>query len=253
MTIDPRAASGFGEGASVSAYERGRPGYAPEAVGHLARELDLTQRSTVLDLAAGTGKLTRSLTPTAGRVIAVEPSPAMLSELRRQLPAIESRAGTVEAIPLADASVDAVTVGQAFHWFHATRAFEEIARVLRPGGGLGLVWNHEQWDLPWVDEFRALTQPHRRAAGPFPAEGETWRDALKRSGLFAPLQSAEFAHVHHVPPDAFVALVASWSWIANLPDEQRAGLLEQVGALASDRPQLSLRYRTEVHWTRRLG
>ena len=253
MTVDPRAASGFGAPAPVSAYERGRPTYPQQAIDHFVRAFALTEHSIVLDLAAGTGKLARLLAPRVGRLIAVEPSPAMLAELRRRLLGVEARRGAAEAIPLEDASADAVTVGQAFHWFQAAPASKEIARVLRPGGGLGLIWNHEKWDLPWADEFRALTHPYRVAAGPFPADDDAWKDALAQSALFTPLRSAEFAHVHRVAADEFVALVASWSWIANLPVAERTDLLAQVRHLAGAHPQLALRYRTEVHWTFRIG
>ncbi|MGI9100448.1 MAG: class I SAM-dependent methyltransferase [Solirubrobacteraceae bacterium] len=102
----------------MDAYERGRPSYPAHAIAKLARDLGLTSASTALDLAAGTGKLTRLLLPHTGRVVAVEPSHAMLAVLRDQLPSVDGHAGTAEAIPLADESVDAVFVGQAFHCFH---------------------------------------------------------------------------------------------------------------------------------------
>jgi SAM-dependent methyltransferase len=138
VTIDP-AAQSFASVAGV--YERARPEYPEAAVDWLASRLDLGPGRTVVDLAAGTGKLTRMLVPTRARVIAVEPVPEMLAELRRAAPEAQALQGTAEAIPLPDAGADAVTVAQAFHWFDPPRALREIARVLRPGGRLGLIWN----------------------------------------------------------------------------------------------------------------
>jgi SAM-dependent methyltransferase len=251
VTVDPRAATGFAS--AVDAYERGRPSYPPVAIANLAREFGLTKASTVLDLAAGTGKLTRLLVPLVGRVIAVEPSEAMRSELREQVPTVDARAGTAEAIPTPDASVDAVFVGQAFHWFRTVEASREIARVLSPGGGLALLWNRARWsenELPWLAAFGELLQPYRQAAGPFPAEAEPWKPALQATGAFAPLSSAEVDHVQTGSTEDVVALVSSWSWIANLPDGERAAVLRRVGELVGPQDRLALRYRTEIHWTR---
>jgi SAM-dependent methyltransferase len=252
VTVDPRAASGFG--GAAEAYERGRPSYPPQAVADLAREFGLGPRSTVLDLAAGTGKLTRRLTAHAGRVIAVEPSAAMLGVLRDRLPEVDARDGTAEAIPVAGGSIDAVLVGEAFHWFRTREACHEIARVLVPRGGLALLSNRAQWserDLPWHPAFEALSRPYREAAGPFPAGDDRWRPELEATGLFEPLISAEVDAVERTDPDGFVALVASWSWIANLPEHERAIFLRQVRELIGDQRELILRYRTEIHRIRR--
>ena len=250
MTVDPRAASGFGSRADV--YERVRPSYPPELVAHVARELGLTATSEVLDLAAGTGKLSRRLVPLVGRVVAVDASRAMLDELAGRLPGVDVRAGTAEAIPLPDGAVDAVFAGQAFHWFRTAPAAREIARVLAPQGGLALLWNRARWDEqqhPWLEQLHALVKPHRRAAGRFPDE-DRWQPALEETGLFEPLSCAEADHVHHLSPDDLVALVASWSWIANLPERERDPLLAEVGALVADQGELELRYRTEAYWAR---
>jgi SAM-dependent methyltransferase len=250
MSIDPRATAGFGS--SAASYERGRPRYPQEALEHLAREFGLTRASTVLDLAAGTGKLTRQLLPLAGRVIAVEPTPGMLEELRRQVPEADAREGTAEQIPLEDDSVDAVFVGQAFHWFRPAEALGEIARVLRPGGGLAMLWNQTQWgkaELAWGERFEKLVEPLRVAAGPFPAGGEQWKPALERDPRFSPRQDAQFTHVHRTSVEDFLALVASLSWIANLPDGERSELLREVREMAGE-DELALPHATEVYWTR---
>ena len=186
-------------------------------------------------------------------MIAVEPSDEMLRVLRDRLPAVDARVGTAEAIPVEDGAVDAVFVGEAFHWFRTAEAGREIARVLVPGGGLALLWNRAQWsddDLPWHAEFVALSRPYRQAAGDFPAE--RWREALEATGLFEPLRSIEAQHVQRTDPDGFVALVASWSWIVNLPDGERTRFLARLRELIGEQPELRLRYRTEVHWARRL-
>lgn len=215
----------------VRPYERGRPEYPAGAVAELAREFGLGPESVVLDLAAGTGKLTRALTAHAGRVVAVEPVEEMLELLRRRLPEVDARAGTAEAIPVEDGSVSAVFVGEAFHWFRTDEACREIARVLVPGGGLALLWNRAEWDerdLPWHPEFKALSTPYREAAGAYPAE--RWREALDGTGLFELLTSTEAEHAHVTDPDGFVALVDSWSWISNLPDEERRTFLARARA-----------------------
>jgi SAM-dependent methyltransferase len=250
MSVDPRAATGFAS--AVDAYERGRPSYPDEAVAGLARDFGLTRDSTVLDLAAGTGKLTERLIPHVGRVVALDPSEPMLDRLRRRLPEATALSGTAEAIPLADASVDAVFVGEAFHWFRTADACREIARVLVEGGGLALLWNRARWDvadLPWLPEFEVLTTPYRRAAGPFPADA--WKVALERTELFEPLSEAWVEDVRHDSTEGVVALVASWSWIANLEDDERTKLLTAVHGLIGDRSELRLRYCTEIHRTRR--
>lgn len=252
MAIDDLAARGFEAGAA--AYELARPGYPTEAVDVLVTHLGLGAGTRVCDLAAGTGKLTRLLVPLVDRVIAVEPSGPMRAELCRQLPSVDALAGTAEAIPLADASVDAVFVAEAFHWFRSAEASAEIARVLSPGAGLSVLWNRSRWSEQehlWLEEFDALNEALRQAAGPFPAAGEDrWRLGLREGRLFAPLSHTEVDHFHRVSVDEFVALVASWSWIVNLPDQERMAVLDKVRGMVGLEPELTLLYRTEIHWTR---
>ena len=156
------AAQGF-PGAAAS-YEAGRPTYPPQAVARLARELHLGTGRAVLDLAAGTGKLTALLVVTGSEVVAVEPVAEMRAVLEAALPGVRALPGTAEAIPLGSGTVDAVTVGQAFHWFRGDEALREIHRVLRPGGGLGLLWNDRDTSVPWVARLSELMEPHRRDA-----------------------------------------------------------------------------------------
>src|SRR5204863_9196685 len=136
--IHDAAARGFDVAADD--YESARPGYPPDAVFWLVEQLGLSESSVLVDLAAGTGKLTRLLAPLVGRTVAVEPVAAMRQRLHEVLPHIEVLEGTAEALPLKSGAVDAVTVAQAFHWFDVPRAAAEIVRVLRPDGRLALVW-----------------------------------------------------------------------------------------------------------------
>lgn len=251
MTVDPRAASGFAD--AVGAYERGRPGYPTGVVEELVRGLGLNSASTVLDLAAGTGKLTRLLMARVSRVIAVDASAAMLSELRRRLPGVEALTGTADQIPLPARSVDAAFVAEAFHWFATAETCREIARVLVEGGALALLWNRAAWreqEHPWLDSFDALVEPHRQAAGGFPAGEDQWRVSLAQTGLFGPITRAEADHLHVISTNDFLALVASWSWIANLPDREQASVLNGVRELLTDYTELTLLYRTEIYSTR---
>jgi SAM-dependent methyltransferase len=236
--IHRSAAEGFSR--SAEAYERGRPEYPAEAIDYLVSLLPAA--AEVLDLAAGTGKLTRPLMGAGLRVVAVEP----VAEMRAAVPgALE---GTAEAIPLADGSVDAVTVGQAFHWFDGDAALAEIARVLRPDGLLALVWNKRVDDDPvnravqhLIDPYRADTPGHR---GP-------WRTAFDRTAAFTPLDERIFDQQVVQDADGLEARVGSISFIAALDVADRARVLERARAIAGD-GEVTVPYRTEVLTWRRL-
>jgi SAM-dependent methyltransferase len=250
--FDPLAVS-FGRVAAQ--YDAGRPSYPPEALAWLVSELGLGEGSTVLDLAAGTGKLTAGLVPRVGRVVAVEPVAEMRRVLAARLPDVEALAGTAEAIPLAAGAVDAVVVAAAFHWFSADAALSEIHRVLRREGGLGLLWNRPEWEgEPWYPQFAALLEQARADQGDPPnryAVGE-WRAALERSALFGPVRKREFRHVHRVSGSEFLARVASWSVVAVLPQDGRATVLREVGEMLAGHgvTALELRYRTDTYRAR---
>lgn len=161
MSVNPRAASGF-EGAA-DAYAQGRPSYPREAIDRIASIFGLTDESTVLDLAAGTGQLSALLRMQVGRTIAVEPAPAMRARITADLPGVHVMDGTAEAIPLPDGGVDAVVVGEAFHWFAPSCAIPEIARVLRPDGGLAMLWNSPTWTMettPWLRDLQRTVAHH---------------------------------------------------------------------------------------------
>ena len=258
--IHDRARLGFGRAGTVAAYERGRPGYPADAVAELVRLLGVAPGATVLDLAAGTGKLTRQLLATGAALLAVEPVAAMRHRLARALgPGPGPRAwvvgGTAEAIPVRDGSLDAVTVGQAFHWFDAGRAVAELGRVLRPGGRLGLIWNARDESRPWVAEIGAILDRH---AGDAPRYRDgRWRAAFDAGDAFTPLNERTFHHLHHLDRAAVLDRFASISFIAALPDADRARVLAEIDQVIAAEPSLAgqerigLPYRTDLYWCRR--
>jgi SAM-dependent methyltransferase len=242
MTIHRAAAAGFARGAG--AYERARPDYPADAVSWLADRLGLSPGRVVVDLAAGTGKLTRALVPTGAEVIAVEP----VAEMREGI-ATASRVleGTAELIPLEDACADAVTVAQAFHWFDSRAALAEIHRILRPGGALGLIWNR-RGDDPVNRSIEALMRPHR--ADTPAARFNQWRQAFEDTPLFGPLEEAGSPNLQELDADGLADRVGSTSFIAALPDREREAVLAQARAIAGD-GTVEVRYQTEVQVTRR--
>jgi SAM-dependent methyltransferase len=242
---------------AVEEYERARPGYPPEAVAFLVERLAIEKSRTLLDLAAGTGKLTRQLVPTGAKIVAVEPVGEMRARLEQALLGVEALDGTAEAIPLRDASVDAVTVGQAFHWFANDRGVAEIHRVLRPGGRLGLIWNARDESVDWVAGLSEIIEPHR---GDVPRYvSRKWQRAFDRTNLFGPLEERQFPFAHEMDAETLVARVASISFIAALRPEEREGVLTQVRTLADTHPAtrgkatFPLPYRTAVFVTARSG
>jgi SAM-dependent methyltransferase len=233
------AAAGFA--ARAEDYERGRPGYPEAAIAALPVEAG----STVVDLAAGTGKLSRPLAALGARVIAVEP----IAEMRALIgPPIEVLEGTAEAIPVANGIADAVTVAQAFHWFDGDRALAEIHRVLRPGGGLALIWNRRQEDDALTAAVEEIIGPYR---GDTPHERTgRWRDAFDRTELFGPLERRQFAHNQRLDAELIAMRFGSVSFIASLPEAERSDVLERLRALAADGPA-EVHYRTELYVCRR--
>jgi SAM-dependent methyltransferase len=235
-------------------YERGRPAWPPEVI-----ELTgLAPSATVLDLGAGTGKLTRLLISVFDRVIAVEPAGAMRRLLEMLCPEAEALAGTGQEIPLADESVDAVFAAQAFHWFEDERAVAEIARVLRPRGALVLMWNLPAG--PW-EPSTAAAEELLTAHAPTPNEvsydpldlGKGPRyasdDWALGGSMFEPLQAARLSNSQTLGRDGLVAYYASMGWLADLPDDERLPLLDEVRSLlaATDYRRL---WETYVHTTR---
>ncbi len=251
--VHPSAARGFG--LAADAYERGRPTFPPEALAALVRDTGIGPGSTVVDLAAGTGKLTRHLVPVAAEVVAVEPVESMRRRLEATVPGARTVGATAEAMPFADDFADVITVGQAFHWFDAARALDEIARVLRPGGALALIWNIRDEGVAWVAELTRIMEPYR---GDTPTHRTgAWRRAIEGDGRFTPLVEHAFASEQHLSPDGVVDRVGSVSFIAALADDERASVEQQVRDLLDadadtrGRDDVVLPYRTELQICRK--
>jgi SAM-dependent methyltransferase len=227
VTLHPlaeRFASVIGE------YERGRPDYPPAVIGALAAELRLKQGASVLDLAAGTGKLTRALLAGGLDVVAVEPQAPLRELLAASVGAERVRDGLAEAIPLDARSVDAVTVSNAFHWFDHAPALAEIARVLRPGGGLCVVWTIPDWGgASWAHELGAMMAAQRPEHPGF--DGPPWQDAARASGRWTEPREVRLTVARPANPVQIVDHIASMSWIAAMPEPERAERLAQMRAL----------------------
>jgi ubiquinone/menaquinone biosynthesis C-methylase UbiE len=253
MAIHDAAARGFE--AAADAYERGRPPYSAEAIEHLVAVLGLGAGRRVLDLAAGTGKLTRALVPSGADLVAVEPVAAMRARLAEAVPSAQVLDGTAEAIPLPDGAVDAVVVGQAFHWFDGERALREIHRVLRPGGGLGLIWQSRDPQRPWQQRLEIVI--NRLASREPRFRSGEWRRAFEATALFEPLREAQFRHVQRGEHQVIVDRVASISYVAAAPPSARNAVLDDVRELLATDPEtasaevIELPYRTRVYWTSR--
>jgi ubiquinone/menaquinone biosynthesis C-methylase UbiE len=228
-------------------YERVRPTYPDEAVDWLADQLRVGPESTVVDLGAGTGKLTRAFVGRAAHVIAVEPGPEMLAQLRRVVPDAEGLLGAAEAIPLEDESVDAVVCGQSFHWFRRNEAMREIRRVLRPGGGLGLIWNTRDNEDPVQAEVTKLLAPF------VPPGREALPTSARRfaAANLADVITAEFRFEQELDSDALGGRILSISFVAAAPGERQRELEQQLRALvAAHGGRVRFRYRTEAYVTR---
>jgi SAM-dependent methyltransferase len=224
MSLHP-ATAGFARAADV--YERTRPEYPPDAVAWLADRLGLRPGRVVVDVAAGTGKLTRLLVPTGARIVAVEPLAEMRGVLRQAVPEAEALEGTAEALPLEDGSADAVTVAAAFHWFRRDEALAELARVLRPGGRLAIVYNLRDPDSELQQELSRMLEL-RGGTGIAWMRGIDTGAILEESGLFDSPEYAEFRHEQRFDPDGLVERVSSISYVALLEGREREEFLAQV-------------------------
>jgi len=236
-----RHTHGSSFGTTAAAYAEYRPGYAEAAVRWALEPAGTREPPRVLDLAAGTGKLTAALIRLGAEVTAVEPDPAMLAELRRELGSVRSLPGTAEDIPLPGASVDAVLVGQAMHWFDLDRAIPEIARVLTPGGVLAALWNVDDDRTGWVARLAEISK------GKSNVTLLRWRDSAARarqervaaagSGYFEPPETREFENGQRRTADSLLATIATHSNLLVLTEPDRARLLAQVREFLYAQPE----------------
>lgn len=209
-------------GTAAEAYERARPGYPAAAIEWLLPQ----QGAIVLDVGAGTGKLTAQLARAGHAVRAVDPDPTMLATLARRLPSVATAVGTAEDLPVDDLSVDAVTFGQSWHWVDPTLATQEAARVLRPGGRIGLFWNIRDETVPWVKELSGIM--HSSAAERLLTEG------MPEVGPpFTALEHASWEWTATLTIDGLMDLAASRSDVIAMSDDEREAVLAEVGALGA--------------------
>ncbi len=249
------AANGYS--AVAEAYVRGRPEYPQELTDWLREEIGLGRGSRVVDLGAGTGKMTPRLLATGADVVAIEPVTQMLDKLSTTYPRVEALTGAAQAIPLADGEVDVVVCAQSFHWFAGPAALSEIHRVLKPGGRLALIWNLSDTRVPWVTR---LSETINRYEGDAPRfHTGAWRGAFPYPG-FGPLVERRYEHLHiGKPEDVIFHRVHSISFVGAMTPERRATLDQELRRLVDDEPTLSGReeiavpYLTSAIYTRKLS
>jgi SAM-dependent methyltransferase len=254
VAVHDVAAQGYA--VAGSAYERGRPDYPAAALAALVEGLGIGRGVRVLDLGAGTGKLTRCLVPTGARLVAVEPVATMRASFALALPQVPVVGGTAEALPFCPATADAVVVGTAFHWFDGPVAVRELHRVLRPGGRLGLVWLARDETVAWVRELVQLVDAFKRGDPPRYTDGR-WRRVFEDTEWFTPLEGAQFPFAHEADRATALARVSSTSFVGTLSAVERDEALRRVAALLDTHPEtreratLQLPYRADVYWCTR--
>ncbi|MFY9716703.1 MAG: class I SAM-dependent methyltransferase [Thermoplasmata archaeon] len=247
------AADGFDR--SAEQYERARPGYPVAAVRTLAKALGIGPGRTVVELASGTGKFTRALLPFGATIVGVEPLEGMRAVFERVVPTVAVLPGTAESIPLPAGFADAVVVAAAFHWFRPRPAVREIARVLRPAGGIGLVWNTRDDASPFSAGMSVIVDRYRGSAPRArPGGSET---AFGRPGSpFRPLHYRRFRQVQRLTLSGAVDRVLCVSYIASLPANEQRRIAVEVRALfrrvrSAERGSIALPYWTDIYWARR--
>jgi len=212
------------------AYERGRPEYAPAVVGALAAELAIGPAAPVLDLAAGTGKLTRALLAAGLDVVAVEPQASLREPLAASVGNERVLEGLAEQIPLPDQSVAAVTVADAFHWFDQDAALAEIRRVLRPRGGLAILSAMPDWTgASWAQEVGAVMEGLRPEHPHF--DGPPWQEAVRAAGRWSEPREIRITSMQPATPERFLDYLASVSWVAAMGADERRDKLAQIEAM----------------------
>jgi ubiquinone/menaquinone biosynthesis C-methylase UbiE len=247
VEIDRSGRTAWTDAEIAALYDRARPGYPAEAVEFALRPLRDRPDLRALDVGAGTGKLTRQLCAAGVTTIAVEPAPGMLKVLKHTVSRAQVLAGSAEELPLPDAAVDLVAVGQAFHWFDEMPALREIHRVLKPGGGVALIWNvrDERNELQ-----RALSEIIDPLEGSTPRRTQrNWKTLLADSGLFEHTERRLFEHVQETDEQGVVDRVTSISFISAAAPPLREDVESRVRALVHDmQTPIRLTYMTEVYF-----
>lgn len=241
----PPAVAGFERNAT--AYERARPDYPKAAIAYLQAALPVRTGALAIELGAGTGKFTRAIVPWGGRLLAIEPTRAMRARLVAAVPSVDVLAATAEAIPVRAARAEVVLAAQAFHWFRQPETLDEVARVLRPGGALGLVWNVRDESYPWMAALGRLildVTGHRPGA-----RDKSWQRAFLGDERFRPLEEHSFPHRQTLDVDGVVDRVLSISYVGLLPPEERAAVGDRVRALLEREPETRGRVTIEVPYT----
>ncbi len=233
-------------GSVAETYDAVRPSYPEEA----ATFITGTIPCVAVDIGAGTGKFTEVLIHLGHSVIAVEPDTLMRNKLSCRLPTVRVVEGTAESLPLVDASCDVVTIAQAFHWMEHGKTLNECARILRPGGRLGIIWNKRDENTPWVKDFTTILSTHANPSTdvepPVPAHHD-----------FLPAEKDQFAFSHQLTPNEIVDLAASRSYVISMAEKERNLALDAVRRMVSTHPSIAgldsieLPYVTSVFLLRR--
>lgn len=236
MSIVHRSAA-IGYATNTETYARGRPDYPPKVDQWLQTRLSLRPNQTVLDLGAGTGKFSKKLSATGAKVIALDPVPAMLEQLSREQPLIETKLSSADSLPFESDSIDAIVCAQSFHWFATREVLAEIRRVLRPGGRLGLIWNVRDETINWVAALTRLMEPYE---GDVPRyRTGKWRSLFPAKG-FSALHEDRFSNEHTgLPEQVIIDRILSVSFIAALGRTEQKKLASEMRQLIATSPELA--------------
>lgn len=227
----------IGYATNAETYARGRPDYPPEVDQWLQSRLGIGHNQTVLDLGAGTGKFSRKLSATGAKVFAVDPVPAMLEQLSREQPLVETRLSSAESLPFESESLDVIVCAQSFHWFATHEALAEIRRVLKPGGRLGLIWNVRDETMEWVAALTRLMELHEGDAPRY--RTSKWRSIFPANG-FSALHEEKFSNEHIGSPEqVIIDRILSVSFIAALGRTEQKKLDSEMRQLIATSPELA--------------